>query len=402
MTSSTTVPHLPPSPRSTLASRVATSDATSHLDEKSLNAVFNSLRDRVYQRSFNLRKTFRELDAQGNGAVPIEAFAAEMARSFSLSGIELKCLRVLLEEADFRRDGKIDFREFCEMLKMRDYDSDAVVSDAQRKRLQGPGVMDPRMQRMVKDGSQAIHVQGGVPTNELGHMRIECPFGVLGDSERMDAVITAFFTHKLGQLRAAFERFDDDKDGCLTRQQFRDAMKEVDRYVFDNEIDSLLEAILDGHNTLATGRRTLASSQSSARPKHNNLININQFVNGPGKEYLKKKAHRSNAHANPFIWNQPPEPPRSSQSPRRPPNSPRAAKRAPLKPAADTRSNELRALEMRTRLLELRRDDPYFAMALDDRRGRNGNTGGGTPRLPQIPSARNSAVAGGSARQASE
>lgn len=235
-----------PSPRSTLASKVAQQHET-HLDEKSLTAVFNSLRDRVYQRSFNLRKTFRELDASGTGAVPIDTFAAEMSRFFSLSPLEQRCLRVLLEESDFRRDGKIDFREFCEMLKMRDYESDAVVSDAQRKRLQGPGVMDPRMQRMVRDGHQPILVQGGVPTNELGHMRIECPFGVLGDSERMDAVITAFFTHKLSQLREVFVKHDDDRDGYLTRQQFRTAMKEVDRYVFDDEIDSLLDAVLDNH-----------------------------------------------------------------------------------------------------------------------------------------------------------
>jgi hypothetical protein len=50
---------------------------------------------------------------------------------------------------------------------------------------------------------------------------------------------------------------------------------------------------------------------------------------------------------------------------------------------------------MRSRLLELRRDDPYFAYAMDERKGRAGAgagslaaTGNATPRLPQIGSAR--------------
>ncbi|MFL6862965.1 MAG: hypothetical protein ACJ8DZ_08190, partial [Allosphingosinicella sp.] len=48
---------------------------------------------------------------------------------------------------------------------------------------------------------QPIRVQNGLPTNELGQMKIECPFGVLGDSERMDAVISTFLDRKLTALR---------------------------------------------------------------------------------------------------------------------------------------------------------------------------------------------------------
>eukprot|EP00672_Neobodo_designis_P017507 CAMPEP_0174832782 /NCGR_PEP_ID=MMETSP1114-20130205/3852_1 /TAXON_ID=312471 /ORGANISM="Neobodo designis, Strain CCAP 1951/1" /LENGTH=401 /DNA_ID=CAMNT_0016066649 /DNA_START=133 /DNA_END=1338 /DNA_ORIENTATION=+ len=395
------------SPRSTLASRVAHDDV--NMDEKTLTAVFNALRDRVYQRSFNLRKTFRELDAEGHGIVPIEDFAKEMERFFTLSPLEGKCLRVLLEESDFRRDGKIDFREFCEMLKMRDYDSEPTVSEMQRKRLHG--AVDPRMRGMLREGQTAIAVQGGVPTNELGHMRIECPFGVLGDSERMDAVISAFFTHKTGQLRDVFNKHDADHDGYLTRGEFRTAMKEVDRYVFDNEIDSLLDSLLDNGGGAAMRKRHLSSGANNKA----NLINIEHFVTGAGREYLKKKAHRSNAHANPFVWAQPAPPKTAQHSPRgrrpAPPSnkdasllpesiagaSPRSgSKRAPGSSRSssrrgETRSSELRSQEMRLRLLELRRDDPYFALAMDERKGRQGAAlavGPSTPRLPAIGSAR--------------
>lgn len=367
------------------------------MDEKSLNAVFNSLRDRVYQRSFNLRKTFRELDSVGKGAIPIDEFAAEMGRSFSLSALELKCLKVLLDEADFRRDGVIDFREFCEMLKMRDYDSDAVISDAQRKRLAGPGVLDPRMQKMMKENeTMPIRVQGGVPTNELGHMNIECPFGVLGDSERMDAVIAAFFTHKTDTLRVVFRSHDADRDGWLTPQEFRNGMKEVDRYVFDDEIDNLLEAIFAARKA----KRTVSS-------KHAQHINIEDFVGGLGREYLKKKAHRSNAHANPFVWNVP-EPPRTAgagmasgrrgvmaggASPRgtMPAELESPRSRKPFRTSGATRASELRQAENRVKLADLtlkRREDKFYAAALDEHRRTLQSGGSGTPRLPQIGSAR--------------
>lgn len=381
--------HSPRRGGNNLAARVAASEP--QLDEKSLTAIFNSLRDRIYQRSFNLRKTFRELDAEGKGAIPIEVFAMEMVRAFSLNAIETKCLRVLLDESDFKRDGKLDFQEFCEMLKLRDYESDPVVTESQQKRLQGPGLMDPRMQRMMRESTRSIEVRGGVPTNELGHMQIECPFGVLGDSERMDAVISAFFTHKTDTLRTAFQKHDSDHDGWLTRQEFRNAMKEVDRYVFDDEIDSLLESLLDGHN----GRLVKFHKNPS---KQANQVNIEEFVCGPGREYLKKKAHRSNAHANPFIWTVPDAPRTALGSPRGgQPGTPRGSSKHGSRKlvTSDTRASELRGREIRAKLLEQgerRREDKFYAAALDERRAQLGTAGGNTtPRLPLIASARGAA-----------
>jgi hypothetical protein len=56
----------------------------------------------------------------------------------------------------------------------------------------------------------------------------------------------------------------------------------------------------------------------------------------------------------------------------------------------ETRASELRAEETRAKMQELRKDDPYYAYALDEKKAtRVGTAGTATsPRLPLINSAR--------------
>lgn len=331
--------------------RKAETAAPPLVDQKTLQLVWASLKDRIYQRSFNLRKTYRELDAIGNGLIPISQFVEEMGRAYQLSALERQCLELLLIQSDFRHDGVIDFREFCEMLKLRDNDdNNATLNEKQRKRFAQRGLMDLKMQNAIVKSDRSIKVQGGMPTNELGQMCIECPYGVLGDSERMDAVIAAYLDVKYEKLHTVFEKHDANKDGCLTWIEFRACMKELDPYVFDDEIDTLL-SVLD--------------------KKKKGLIPIQDFVNGLGQEYLKKKAHRSNAHANPFHW----ESPRGDKSPREQlvlfggkglhnsETSPDNAKnsRRQLKKAGSTRASDLRTVDARAKLTEMTRleDDDF-------------------------------------------
>ena len=257
--------------------------AAQEIDPKIVKLVWTSLKDRIYQRSHNLRHTFRELDAKGTGLIPLPEFTEEMGRTYQLSPVEKQCLYIMLLEADSKQDGKLDFREFCEMLKSFDKSKSNTneLSARERKRFDRC-VIDKKMQATVmRDESKSIKLIGGLPTNELGSMNIDCPFGVLGDSEKMDAVVTSFINVKTDKLRETFKEFDVNRNGRVSHDEFKRGMQHHDPYIFDDEIAGLLGAL---------------------DPKGKGYILVEEFIDGMGKEYLKKKAHRSQAHDSPFTW----------------------------------------------------------------------------------------------------
>lgn len=255
--------------------------AAPEVDPKIVKLVWTSLKDRIYQRSHNLRHTFRELDANGTGLIPLPEFTEEMGRTYQLSPVERQCLYLMLLDADLKQDGKLDFREFCEMLKSYDKSKTNEMSARERKRFDRC-VIDKKMQATVmRDDNKPIKLPGGLPTNELGSMNIDCPFGVLGDSEKMDAVVTSFLNVKTDKLRETFKEFDVNNNGRVSHDEFKRGMQTHDPYIFDDEIVGLLDAL---------------------DPKKKGYVLVEEFVGGMGKEYLKKKAHRSQAHDSPFTW----------------------------------------------------------------------------------------------------
>ena len=358
-------------PRNEGTPRIGTprNDAAPVVEEDAMRLVWLSLKDRIYQRSFDLRKTFRQLDPQGNGLIPFDTFVAEMNRAYQLSPVEQVCLRQLLLEADFNHDNFIDFREFCEMLKMHDPGQGQELSATEKKRFQLKGLMDKKMQEAVVNNSKSqVKLDNALPTNELGRMTIECPYGVLGDSERMDAVIATFLRTKYDALQTTFAKHDADRDGFVTWPEFRSAMKELDRYVFDDEIDNLLHEL---------------------DKKKRGKINIEEFVSGAGREYLKKKAHRSNVQQSPFVWES------QEKSPRTPREGPMTAEGKPLKKLkkpSGTKASDLRTQDNRLRLQDFSRkeDEDLFrrvvagTSALVPRGSAREAGPTSTPRLPHI------------------
>lgn len=348
------------------------------LDKRRIAAFSTLIRDRIYQRSSNLRKTFIELDSTGSGLVPIDMLAHNMARAFQLTD-NAQLMVPLLTAADYKHDGVIDFKEFVEMLKPHtgsggaEGGGDAVMTAEDKRRLLSKNHADKKMVNAVAEGTldREIKLSTGIPANELGAMTIECPFGVLGDSEKMDAVVATYLSIRLDKLRATLANRDSNNDGFVTYNEFRGGMKEVDRYIFDDEISALIEAL---------------------DTKKKGLISIDGFVTGVGKEYLKNKAHRSNSAFNsPFVWAEAPPPvPRSMASPRQAEKS----KKGPLKPAAMTRGANLRLAGNRHRL-ELQAKEEEDALRKRLAAGtvkasprKEGQYTQQSPRLPVISSAR--------------
>lgn len=337
-------------PRSTprATPRVAAVDPRyANLDDRTIALVNAGIRDRLYQRSLNLRRTFRLLDPEGRGKVTYAALVEEMTRTYQLSDIEQHCLRILVDRADYKKDGFIDFVEFCSLLKMVQDDEGPnaqIMSDSEKKRFQGQGFVDQRLSRLILSGEKQVPMVAYHPTNELGKMTIEAPFGVLGDSERMDSMIQAFLTTKFDKLRQTFCDVDTTRSGRLMYDEFRTAIKNVDRYVFDSEIDTLL-AVLD--------------------KKKRGYVVIDEFMTVLGQEFLKKKAHRG-APLNPLVWEVQPKAPRA-------PDQPKSAKKV-TRPAATTRTQALREQENKARLLSiLQRDEKEVQLQSQS-----------TPRLPAV------------------
>eukprot|EP00760_Papus_ankaliazontas_P008969 PhM_4_TR13951/c2_g1_i1/m.32178 len=310
------------------------------LDERAIANVHSLVRDRIYQKTMNLRRTFRQLDPEGRGKVTYAALVGEMTKAYQLSEMETHCLRILVDRADLNKDGFIDYVEFNALLKAVQPDSNdkhsaqqrqTQMSVADKKRFQGQGFVDQRLSKLLLQSDKPVPMVAQQPTNELGKMTIEAPFGVLGDSERMDSMIQAFLTTKYDKLRNTLAEMDTENTGKLTRDQFREAITHVDRYVFKSEVDALL-GVLD--------------------PKKRGHITIDKFVSLLGQEFLKKKAHRG-APLNPLVWDVKEKTPRGTQlfssgrthSPRKPATARR--------PAASTRTQALREQENRTRLKDM-------------------------------------------------
>eukprot|EP01062_Namystynia_karyoxenos_P026136 TRINITY_DN20407_c0_g1_i1.p1 TRINITY_DN20407_c0_g1~~TRINITY_DN20407_c0_g1_i1.p1 ORF type:complete len:430 (+),score=128.72 TRINITY_DN20407_c0_g1_i1:96-1292(+) len=238
--------------------------------------IQGSLKDRIYQRSFALRKLFRK-QSGGSEGMKMAEFLKRMKEQFALSEEEVDVLRDMTRQTDCDRSGTIDFKEFCDLLKRLDRESNPEGERREKARFLAHGVMDPKMQRAMLRNPQA---QEGValghvrPANELGRMGVDAPFGVLGDGERMAAMISSYLDMRYDHIAACLNRHDADRDGKLTHDELRRALRAVDPYIFDQEIKGLIE---------------------HTDQKRKGLISISEFLEGAGAEYVKNKAARASA-----------------------------------------------------------------------------------------------------------
>jgi len=361
-----------PTPRQT--PRVSTVDPRfANLDDRTIALINNNIRSRIYQRSINLRRTFHLLDPQGKGKVTYNDLVSEMTKTYQLSDVEQHCLRILVDRADYKKDGFIDFVEFTSIFKMfQSKAEENTMSESEKRRFQGQGFVDPRLNHLILCGDKSIPMVAEHPTNELGKMTIEAPFGVLGDSERMDSMIQAFLTTKFDKLRQTLQEVDKNNTGRLTYDEFHQAIKKVDRYVFDSEIENLL-AVLD--------------------KKKKGFVIIDQFMEVLGQEFLKKKAHRG-APLNPLVWGVKDKAPRTPRWARVPPvaplanwtrvvaangDSPRSLTATkslrPRKPINTTRTQGLREAENKVRLQNMIQREDEEAQLLATH----------SPRIPHPP-----------------
>eukprot|EP01065_Artemidia_motanka_P035751 TRINITY_DN43640_c0_g1_i1.p1 TRINITY_DN43640_c0_g1~~TRINITY_DN43640_c0_g1_i1.p1 ORF type:complete len:400 (+),score=143.12 TRINITY_DN43640_c0_g1_i1:56-1255(+) len=234
-----------------------------------------TLKDRIYQRSFALRKMLRRTSEQG--PMRLEQLLTRVGDLCNLTDEERAELQRMAVAADTDRSGTIDFKEFCTLLKLSDRRMHPEQEQREKSRFLAHGVMDPKMQRAVLKNP---HAQGELalsharPANELGRMQVDAPFGVLGDGERMGAVISSYLNMKHDHISSCLTSHDSDNDGKLTHDELRAALRCVDPYIFDQEIRSIIE---------------------TSDPRRRGLVSISEFIDGAGAEYVKSKAARASA-----------------------------------------------------------------------------------------------------------
>ena len=269
-----------------------------------------SLKDRIYQSSFALRK------AVPSTPMGYAQLTQAMAAFFKLSNEEAHCLEGVVRGVV--GNDTTDVKAFLTALNTTDKEMSPGLEQLETKRFDVQGIMDSAIQKVMKNPKAHIAMSHNRPENELGKVTVNPPFGVMGDSERMNALISCHLDLKFDTLKAALSAHDASGKGRVTHGQFSKAMRETAHYLFESELQALI-SIVD--------------------PKKRGYIVIDEFLNGVGMEFLKKKTDRGSLNGDPLVWAVAPVPPRVA--------APKQRLRAP-----STKASRLRKTDSKVRLEE--------------------------------------------------
>ena len=248
------------------------------------------VKDCLYQSSFALWKHI--------GSAPLTAVTlpSQVSAFFRFNAEDTANLRCMAEAVI--GSGAMDVKTFLTRLKETDKESSSGLEQQEARRFQAAGIMDHTIQKVIRNPQAKIAMSHPRPENELGKMTVNPPYGVLGDTERMNALISSHLDLKYDTLRDALVRADTEGRGRVTRAQFSQALRSVAHYLFESELQALITVV---------------------DPKNRGYIYLSDFLgqSGVGMQYLKRKSDRSALQGDPLVWSVVPVPPRTVKEKRK-------------------------------------------------------------------------------------
>jgi hypothetical protein len=119
--------------------------------DESVRRIQKKLREKVYQRSYMLRRTFRALDEEHAGTISLEKFEDAIMKNFNLGEDDREALHKFVELIDADHSGSIDYDEFATHLKQNDGVVAEDVEQWEKLRFQRPGLGFMGMKKLVDE-----------------------------------------------------------------------------------------------------------------------------------------------------------------------------------------------------------------------------------------------------------
>ena len=203
-------------------------------DDEVVSRLMVDLRERFYDKG-SLAKSFRGLDEDLSGGISIDEFRTffnNMGHSLSDSQVHL-----LLERVDSDKGGTVDLDEFCTHFDL---------------------MTAPPEEQGFSNVNTAIGEVGGeaASTNKdggAGNSKMEADDHTHDHDDvivRVHSIISQLKRKvaQKGSMRTVFREYDANHDGSISRDEFRDALNNLNLRVTDEELDALL-SMVDSHHT---------------------------------------------------------------------------------------------------------------------------------------------------------
>eukprot|EP00759_Apiculatamorpha_spiralis_P012872 PhF_6_TR19726/c0_g1_i1/m.28792 len=203
-------------------------DITTTSDHAEIMRIDSALRDKIYMKSFQLRNLFRSLDVAHNGFVSIQKVTEAFRKELSLkTAEEFSALKRVLDVADKNKNGFLSYDEFTAAMRTMAAQEQPSNTSVELDRFQHSGITRS-MHKILDRGDNDVGLINRRPANELGVARTNPPFNMIGDSERIAAMHSAVLVAREEQLKKVLLHHDANRDGLLSHQEFRAALRELE------------------------------------------------------------------------------------------------------------------------------------------------------------------------------
>lgn len=199
-----------------------------------------SLFDTLYQRGFQLKGLCRTLDTKETGRVPRQGLRQGIINALKLKPVSFASLDHILDNA---QDGtEISTRKLMNVVQAAAR-ADMRNDNRERSRFKAPGIMYGKMQSMLQLTSGDIGLANRRPPHPIGDTAVSPPFGIEGDAERMECIISAYMENRSDEIQLHFHKCDRNNDGKLSYVEFATGMKNFDSEIPKASIEDMIHAL---------------------------------------------------------------------------------------------------------------------------------------------------------------
>ena len=230
-------------------------------DEKVVDRLVDDLRVRFYDKG-SLAKSFRGLDYDYSGTISLDelkSFLDHLGHQLTTDQVQL-----LLSRTDKDMNNSVDMDEFCAIFDVyHQKDEQGRFSNVN----QSIGELDARSgeleakggaggQEKVGSEEEGDKAEQGGQNGGEGPNAASTSSAADNEAEHYDVMvrvhsIVSQLKRKVaqkGSMRTVFREYDANHDGSISRDEFRDALNNLNLIVTDKELDALL-SLVDSHHT---------------------------------------------------------------------------------------------------------------------------------------------------------
>ncbi|QDZ23208.1 hypothetical protein HOP50_09g57480 [Chloropicon primus] len=219
-------------------------------DEEVVDKLVGDLKERFYERG-SLAKSFLQLDKDYSGSISVDEFSTffkNLGHSLTSAQLEL-----LLAKTDSDNNKAVDLEEFCSNF---DVLTDSLKQDQGFSNVNTAiGELEAHHEREDKDSQEADKLSDKENGDDLNSSEGLASTSHDHSAEHDDVTVRVHSiisqlkrkVAQKGSMRTVFREYDANHDGSISRDEFRDALNNLNLRVTDKELDALL-GMVDSHH----------------------------------------------------------------------------------------------------------------------------------------------------------